>query len=217
MICLISHGWNQCHRRCPRANDHNSLPLIVEVLGPLLRMHHLPRKCVQPWNLRRVSLGVVVIPRTHKQVVTCVGHCASTHLCIYCPTRLNRGPLSTGHHVAKSHFAANVVFIGCLIEILQNRWAICDGFLRRPWLEAVSQSVHVAIGANSWIAKQIPRATNGVATFENDIGLRRAVTLKEIPCSNSGNSSAYNNHIKMFHLGRLEQHTWLATLLHSKR
>jgi hypothetical protein len=65
--------------------------------------------------------------------------------------------------------------------------------------------VHVTIGANPWISKQVPGATNGVSPLKDHIGLGRAITLKKIPSSNSRDACTDNNNVKMFHLGRLEQ------------
>src|SRR5262249_57482811 len=65
-----------------------------------------------------------------------------------------------------------------LIHVTEDRGAVGDRLRFAPGLEAVPQGVHVAVGPDAGIAKEVPRAAHGGATLEDDVALPRAVALQ---------------------------------------
>ena len=91
---------------------------------------------------------------------------------------------------------------GGVADVIQYRWTISDGLGVTPGTEAISQRVHVGVGANPWITKEIPRATDRVAPFEYDKALVGAVHLQMTRSSNPRQPGAHNYDVHVLHSAR---------------
>src|SRR5207344_271205 len=56
-------------RRRAAADHDDALPVVVDVVGPALRMHDAPAEAVDARELRRETLRVVVVAAAHEQEV----------------------------------------------------------------------------------------------------------------------------------------------------
>ena len=57
----FGHRGHECDSRRSAADYHDALACVVEILGPLLRMHNRPAKSFDTWPLRSVTALVVVV------------------------------------------------------------------------------------------------------------------------------------------------------------
>src|SRR5450759_4174571 len=89
--------------------------------------------------------------------------------------------------------------IGCsLADIVQNPRPVGNRLRLGPWLERVAQREHVAVGADAWIAEQIPGAPDAVAALEDGVALAGTFLLQVITRADAGQSGANDQHVEMF-------------------
>ena len=68
--------------------------------------------------------------------------------------------------------------VGGLLHIVKDGRAIGDGLGRAPRLKTIAQGMHVAVGTNARITKQIPGAAHAGAGFEDAITFARTIVLQ---------------------------------------
>lgn len=96
--------------------------------------------------------------------------------------------------VAEANVGFKVVLIHDLVQIAKN-FGSSRYRLAMPRLEVITIGIQITIRPNPGVAKEIPRATNGVARLKQKITLTGALTLQVAGCTNPGNTSANNNNI----------------------
>src|SRR5215211_3768131 len=69
-------------------------------------------------------------------------------------------------------------FDGCVADVVQDVGTIGNCLGITPRSEAIAERVHVGVGADAGIAKEIPRAADRIATFEYGEALVGAVHLQ---------------------------------------
>ena len=72
----------------------------------------------------------------------------------------------------------DAVIVGRIIEVLQDGRPIGDGLGLGPRPEGEAQSEHVTVRSDAGIAEQIPGSAEGLATFEDGVGLAGAFSLQ---------------------------------------
>src|SRR5687768_136170 len=82
-------------------------------------------------------------------------------------------------------------------HILEDGGAIGDGLRLTPRTERIAERVHVRVGADAWIAEQIPGAADALATFEDGVAASRAVALQMIAGADAGQARADDQYIDM--------------------
>src|SRR5215510_11955794 len=92
-----------------------------------------------------------------------------------------------------------VVLSGCLTDITQDRRTICHRFVVTPWPEAVTERVHVGIGAHARVAKEIPGAAHPLAPFEYDETLCRTLHLQMTGSAHTRQPRSHDYHVDVFH------------------
>lgn len=92
-----------------------------------------------------------------------------------------------------------VVFGGGVADVLEDSWSIRHGLRFTPWAEAIAERVHVGIGADAWITKQIPGAAHPLAPFENYETLLRALELEMAGAADSRQPGAHDYDVKVLH------------------
>src|SRR5690348_8839300 len=100
--------------------------------------------------------------------------------------------------MAEADLLINAVFRRRLADVLQDGWAIRDGFRLAPGAEAIAQRMHIGVGADAWIAEQVPRAANRVPAFEDGVGLCRAARLQIIRRGDAGYPRSNDQDINVF-------------------
>jgi hypothetical protein len=58
--------------------------------------------------------------------------------------------------------------------------------------------MHVAVGANARVTKQVPGTAAGIPTFENEVTFARTLLLQVACSADAGKSGPYNDNIKKF-------------------
>ena len=93
--------------------------------------------------------------------------------------------------------AIDAVLAGGFLDIATNRRAVGDGLRLAPGLEVVAECVHVRIGTDARITKQVPGTAHGLASFENGEPLARAKALEVAGGADSGQAGADDQDIQM--------------------
>src|SRR4051812_4101779 len=91
---------------------------------------------------------------------------------------------------------------GGVADVIQDRRTIGDGLRVTPWAKAIAERVHIGVGTDTGIAKEIPRATNRLAPFEYDEALVGAVHLEMTRSPNPRQSRAHDNDVHVLHSAR---------------
>ena len=176
------HCRNQSHRCCARTDDDDTLPGIVEIFGPFLRMDHRAGERLETGQLGGVPTLVAVVTRAHEQEIAGELDRCSRVLARrgHRPARSRRVPTGCRHLMLVADVSIDAELGRRFVQVSQNRRTIGDRFRLRPRLERETESVHVAVGANPGIPKQIPRAAEIRTTFEDGVRVRWAHRLQVI-------------------------------------
>ena len=67
---------------------------------------------------------------------------------------------------------------GRLADVVEDGGPVGHGLVVTPRAEAIAERVHVGVGADAWVTKQVPRAAHRLAPFEDDETLLRALYLQ---------------------------------------
>ena len=94
------------------------------------------------------------------------------------PPALSRRPVGRGDPMVEADVASMPESIARVLDVLEYGVTVRDGLLAVPGPERVAQRVHVRIGADSRVPKQVPCAANGVAGFEDGEAGPRALRLQ---------------------------------------
>src|SRR5688572_21505061 len=86
-----------------------------------------------------------------------------------------------------------------IANVVENCRGVSHGLRFTPRAEAVAERVHVAIGANAWITKQIPGAAHPLAPFEDDKTLPRALSLEMASPTDTRQSRPYDYDVDVLH------------------
>src|SRR5262245_49156042 len=131
-------------------------------------------------DFRRVALLVAVITRAHQQKVA--GE--ADRLAGLRALGLDRPGGGVGRPgglrgtEAVPDVTVDTVLGGGLLHVAQDRGAVGDRLGVAPGFEIVPQRVHVAVGPDARIAKEVPRAAHRRPAFEDDVALPRALALQ---------------------------------------
>src|ERR1043166_7052062 len=91
---------------------------------------------------------------------------------------------------------------GCLANVVEDRASIRNGFRITPRTERITERVHVRVGTDARITKQIPGAAQRVAAFEYDEILLRALTFQMAGRADPRQPCAHNYHVEVLHRDR---------------
>ncbi len=94
--------------------------------------------------------------------------------------------------------AVDVVLGGCFLYVFEDGGAVRNRLRRFPGLEVVAEGMHVAVRSDARVAKQVPGATHGLATFEDDITRARAFPLQVTRSADAGQAGTDNDDVKIF-------------------
>ena len=95
--------------------------------------------------------------------------------------------------------AAESVFVHGLVQIAAYRRPIGNGLRGGPGLKGKAQGVHVRIGANPGVAKQIPGAPHGPPRLKHDHLKLRALLAKVHRRADARDACAYDDNIHLIH------------------
>ena len=104
------------------------------------------------------------------------------------------GPL---HPVAELDVLADPELVGGLANVGEDRATVGDGLGLRPRLEAVPESVHVAVRTYAGVAEQVPGAARVLATFEDRPAAFGGEHLQPVGCADAGEPGSDDQDIDM--------------------
>ena len=184
----------------PAADHDDAFVGIIEVVAPVLRMDDRPAEVLNAMPLRRITLIVAIISRTHEQKIAAQLNSLFTikPFDIDCPDCVLRRPTDAAHSMAKADLFVDAEFARGIFDVLQYGRTIGNSVFARPWSEAISQGIHIGIAANTGKAEKVPGAADIVATLDDRPGLIRAALPQIIGSGNPGQACANNQHIDSF-------------------
>ena len=100
--------------------------------------------------------------------------------------------------MVKAQLVGQSVLSNRFVEIIEDRSTVGDGLALGPGFEVETQGVHVAVGADTRIAKQIPGAANSRPPFENQITALRTMFLQMHGGADTRDAGADNQYINVF-------------------
>src|SRR5690606_32627708 len=115
------------------------------------------------------------------------------------PARLGRGPARAFHATAKADVPIDPVIASGFLEISKNRGAVRNRLGIGPGPEGEAERIHVGIGTDAGISKQVPGAAHVVPRLEDRVASVRAFLLEMICSANAGNARADNQNVEMLH------------------
>ena len=199
---LIRDGRNQ--RRGGRAGaDHDdALSLIVEVLGPKLRVHDAAFVIREALPLRRVALRVAVIAlarpkeiRSEPEPLPGVG--ANR---IDGPEAFRARPRRRQDRVPIADVRTEIVLLDHVTHVRQDFFRGRDR-RRGPRFEAIAEGMQVAVGADAGIAMGQPRPAKAVLRLQRHERRARALLRQMIRGAHARDAGADDEDIEM--LGNL--------------
>ena len=98
----------------------------------------------------------------------------------------------------QSDVAVDAIVRRGVADIIPDGRSTRDRLIRMPWPEGKSESVHIRIGTDPWIAEEIPGSTDCIARLENGIGLSGKGSLQPVSSVDAGYSGANDQYVEMF-------------------
>src|SRR5271154_1354189 len=189
---ILCERRNQRHR-CRATTDHyDSLPRIIESLGPLLWMQKLSLKPLHARKFRAETLFVAIVAAAHVKELAVHPDDPPVvfHPRLNRPARFGRRPGSPDHLVPESDVAINSELRGGVTDVIPNGRSAGDRLLRLPWPERKSQGVHIRIRTDPWITEEVPRSADRITRLENRVGLSGEGRLQTVSRINTRNPGA---------------------------
>ncbi len=166
MRAILRHRRDQGRRGRAGADHDDLLVGVIEIVGPLLRMHDAALETVHRRPLRRIAFGVPVVALAHPEEVrgeaqrlAGVGSDGLDG-----PEVFLARPPRRDDPVLVADVAAEIVFLDHVAHIFQNLGRAGDR-CAGPRLEPVAEGVQVAVGADAGIAVGAPGATEAGPGF----------------------------------------------------
>ena len=196
---LLRERGHERHRGRPAANHDDALAGVGHVVVPLLRMHDPALKALAALEGRRVALGIVVVATAHQQEAGAqLDQLATVALDLDAPLRIGRRPRGAAHAMAVADLAVDAVLVRRIAQVLQDRRSVGDRLLAGPRPERVAQRVHVRIGSDPRVAKQIPGPAERLPAFEDRDAALRAQALQMAGRADAGKTGADDQDIDEF-------------------
>ena len=198
MAGLLRQRRDQADRGRSAADHHNPLPRIVERVRPVLWMHHLPGEVLDPPEVRRVRLVVVVIAGCAVQEPAPIGSVRSVLFSADRPGVGGRVPVGGPDVGVEADMFGDAVLVGGVHQVLPDLVAAGDGMLMGPRLEREAQREDVAVGANTRVAEQIPRPAQAVPSFQHRVPQVRVLLVDAVRGVDARDPGADDQHIEVF-------------------
>ena len=91
------------------------------------------------------------------------------------------------------------IFGGGVADVFEDGGRVGHGLVFTPGTEAIAERVHVGVGADTWITKQIPRTAHPLAPFEDNETLLRAFSLQMAGATDPRKACAYEYDVNVLH------------------
>jgi hypothetical protein len=197
----VAHRRSQRHRGGPTADDDDALARVVDVVGPLLGVDDAAAEPVEPFEVRRVALRVVVVAGAGEEEVArhvdrlVVGPALHVHR----PARVLAGPARADDAVLVADLAIDACVLRRVADVVEDRRAVGDRLRVLPRPEREAERVHVGVRPDPRIAEQIPGAAHAIARLEDRVRAPRAALLQVVTGRDPGDPRPHHQHVDVFH------------------
>ena len=196
---VLCHRGDQGDRGCAAADHDHPLAGPIDIVGPLLGMHDAALELLEAREVRHVAVFVVVVAGAHEEkVATQLQGLGALAVDVDRPGAVDRRPARAADAVAEADVPIDAELAHGLVQIGADGLGIADRPGGCPGLEAESEGIHVGVGADAGIAKEIPGAADVGACLEDCPGLAGTLSLKVVSRADAGNPGTHHQDIKMF-------------------
>ena len=153
------------------AADHDHLLAgVVQVLGPVLRMHHGAVEVLDAREVRGVALVVVVVAVT-RRTRTGRGRSLVSRPCStgHRPGVGGRIPVGGAHVAVEPDVAVDAVLARGVGQVLADMSPSATPSRPGPRLAREAQREDAAVRAHAGVAEQVPGAADALAAFQDDV------------------------------------------------
>ena len=179
VFCILRHRREQGHGGGPGANDDDFLVTVVQVRRPFLRVHNLAAVVFQPGKFGSVTLPVAVVAGTHVEKISRELHRLTGIAALggHRPGGIFGRPLRPLRQVPVADMTVHTVLLGGFVNVAEYGRSVGDGLGVIPGFEVEAQGMHIAVGADARVLKQVPGAAHLFAPFQDQVALARALGL----------------------------------------
>ena len=161
MCGLLGHRRDQRHGGRAAADHDDPLALVVEVLGPVLRVDHLALEALAAGELGRVALVVAVVAAAHREEAA--GEAGASRRCRCVRPRPSSARPAVDHCAETTRWLKRILSsipssLGGAPDVVEDRGAVGDRLRLGPRLEAEAERVHVGVRADARVAEEVPGA-----------------------------------------------------------
>jgi hypothetical protein len=197
----LRHGRDEGRRRRAGADDDDALAGVVQVVGPLLRVHDHAPEPVHALPLRAVGPGVVVVALAHPQEVGGEPQVLPGVLPgdLHRPAPVLGGPARSGDPVPVADHVAEVVLGDDLVEVGED---LLGGRDRgpAPRLEPVAEGEQVAVRAGAGVPVGPPGPAAVLQRVEDDEGPAGEPFPQVVGGSDAGDPRTDDQHVDVLGL-----------------
>ena len=193
---LLRQDRQQRHGRGPAPDHHHLLALVVQPLGPELRVHHLPREPLDARHVTRQRFRVVIVPRAQHDKARPQHLLRPVRIYAQPPRLLLARPVRRDEPVAASDVPIDARDRGRLADVGAERLPARDDLLLRPGPPREGEGVEVRVGADAGVAEEVPGAADAVARFEDGVGGRGQGGLQPVGGVDAGDAGADDDDVE---------------------
>ena len=202
MRAIVGHRRDQRCRRGAGADHDHALVLVVEILGPFLRVDDRALELGHVLPDRRIAFGVAVIALAHPEEI---GGEAKPFAGVVAsgfdgPEIFRARPFRRSDRVLVADVAGEIVLLDHVAHIFEDLGRTCDR-RRGPRLEAVAERMQVAVGPDARIAVRAPGAAKGLLGFKCDETRARTLRREMIGRTDAGDAGTRDQHVEMLGAG----------------
>ena len=197
VLAVVGHGRDQRRGGRARADHHDLLAAVVQVLRPGLRMDDPALVAVHAGPVGGVALVVLVIALAHPQETGAelehLAGVAATHG--EPPLALGAGPGCRDDLMPVADVSAELVLLDHLAHVAQDFLGggdRCAG----PGLETVAEGVELAVRAYAGVAVRDPGAAEAVLGFQHQVAGAGALGLEVVGSADAGDAGADDDDVK---------------------
>ena len=198
VLAVAGNGRHQRGGGGARADHQHLLALVVEVIGPGLRVHDAALVLVHARPFGRVALRMPVVALAHPKERGGEAHAFAGVAArgLDGPALVLARPAGRGDLVLVADVAGELVLVDDLAHVAQDLGGGGDR-LAGPGLEAVSEGVQVAVGPDARILVSGPGAAEALLAFEHDEARARALLGQVIRAADTGNAGTDDQDVEM--------------------
>ena len=181
----------------PRADHHDPLAGVVEVLGPVLRVDHVAGEVPEPGQLGPVPPLVVEVAGAGPQERARQLTGALAGLDGDRPARGVAVPLGLHHPVVVADVPVDAVLPRGLAQVVEDQRAVGQRLGASPRPEAVAEREHVGVRPDPGVAEQVPGPAAHRARLEDGVRRRGVLAGELAGRADAGQPGSEDQHVEV--------------------